>query len=175
MEITKAVKDGINVLTVAGKLDSNNASEFDARLREYVDEDTGKAVVLEFSGVQTLTSAPLRAILSLAKRMQRHGSALILAAPSENALESLRISGFLKLKLFELTDTLDAGLQVARHAVPRAPRAPGTAAPPLASLPPMAAPPLPPVVPSAPPVVPSAPPVAPSAPPVVPSAPPVVP
>ena len=133
MEIVKDFKEGINVLTVTGKLDSNNASEFDAKLREYIDEDAGKAVILEFSGVQTLTSAPLRAILSLAKRMQRHGSALLLAAPSENALESLKISGFLKLRIFELTDTLEAALVSGRNAVPTAPRPARSASPPLAT------------------------------------------
>ena len=120
MEISKTVQEGVNVLKVAGKLDSNNATEFDARLREYIDEDSGQAVILEFSGVQTLTSAPLRAILSLAKRMQRHRARLLLAAPGENALESLRISGFLKLKIFDLTDTLEAALKLAREIAPAA-------------------------------------------------------
>ena len=154
MEIVKDFKEGINVLTVTGKLDSNNASEFDAKLREYIDEDAGKAVILEFSGVQTLTSAPLRAILSLAKRMQRHGSALLLAAPSENALESLKISGFLKLRIFELTDTLEAALVSGRNAVPTAPRPARSASPPLNMPPPqvVAVPSLPVAVDEAPPM-----------------------
>ena len=54
MDISKNEKDGVNVLTVAGKLDSNNASEFDAKLREFIDEDSGKPVILNFAGVQTL-------------------------------------------------------------------------------------------------------------------------
>lgn len=127
MDISKNEKDGVNVLTVAGKLDSNNASEFDAKLREFIDEDSGKPVILNFAGVQTLTSAPLRAILSLAKRMQRHHSKLFIAAPGENALESLRISGFLKLKIFELTDTMDAALQLARQNSNPAPMLPASA------------------------------------------------
>ena len=127
MDISKNEKDGVNVLTVAGKLDSNNASEFDAKLREFIDEDSGKPVILNFAGVQTLTSAPLRAILSLAKRMQRHHSKLFIAAPGENALESLRISGFLKLKIFELTDTMDAALQLARQNSNPAPILPASA------------------------------------------------
>ena len=127
MDISKNEKDGVNVLTVAGKLDSNNASEFDAKLREFIDEDSGKPVILNFAGVQTLTSAPLRAILSLAKRMQRHQSKLFIAAPGENALESLRISGFLKLKIFELTDTMDAALQLARQNSNPAPILPASA------------------------------------------------
>ncbi|MGI8601526.1 MAG: STAS domain-containing protein [Verrucomicrobiales bacterium] len=112
MELQKQTHESADVLVVRGKLDSTNASDFDGKLRELIADDT-KPMVLDFSAVITLTSAPLRALLTLAKRLQRHGLPLLIAAPSENALESLRISGFLKLKLFEVVDSVEAALGVA--------------------------------------------------------------
>ena len=141
MKIVKEERERLIIFTVVGKLDSTNASEFDARLREDIDEGSGRPVILEFSGVLTLTSAPLRAVLSLAKRMQRHGAMLIVAAPAENALESLKISGFLKLKIFELTETLEAAVAMAHQSAsqPSRPRMPSPAASPLPGLPPLPA------------------------------------
>src|SRR4030095_11281387 len=99
MKLQKQTHEPADVLTVRGKLDSTNASDFDQKLRELIVDET-KPVVLDFAAVITLTSAPLRALLTLAKRLQRQHTPLYIAAPSENSLESLKISGFLKLKIF---------------------------------------------------------------------------
>ncbi|MFN0128959.1 MAG: STAS domain-containing protein, partial [Verrucomicrobiales bacterium] len=146
MKISKDSRPSADVITVSGKLDSTTAAEFDSQLREFIDHDSGRHVVLCFAEVVTLTSAPLRAILSLAKRLQRHHTRLFVASPSENALESLRISGFLKLQIFEVTDSVEIAVDLAQRVTPAPTRpatspTPPTPSSPLQSLPPMDLPP----------------------------------
>lgn len=155
MKITKESRPEADIITISGKLDSTTATELDARLREDISEDSGRPVILDFSGVLTLTSAPLRAILSLAKRMQRHSAMLFVAAPSEAAQESLRISGFLKLRIFEVMDSVGSALaKIERAPIRPAGRAmPGVTAPRLPGLVPAIK--LTPLAPQNPPVPPS--------------------
>ena len=71
MEASTEILDGAEVLRMRGKLDSTKASDFDAVLRVLGKAENLRCVVLEMSGIVTLTSAPLRNILSLTKRLKQ--------------------------------------------------------------------------------------------------------
>src|SRR5688572_15238386 len=134
MEATTEIIEGAEILRLRGKLDSTVAAEFDVALRELGKEETTRCVVLEMSNVSTLTSAPLRNILTLSKRLKQIKLPLFLAAPSENCQEALHISGFTQLRLFEIKESVEAvmpllpGLPV----IPRPKAAPAAAAKPAA-------------------------------------------
>jgi anti-anti-sigma factor len=103
-----------NILWVTGKLDSSSAADFEkalAKLSKSLTEEPPRAV-LEFSGIETLTSAPLRAMLTLAKRLHAAQGEVVVAAPSPIALEALKVSGFLRLEVFQLIDSVDELNQV---------------------------------------------------------------
>jgi anti-anti-sigma factor len=108
MESTTEIIEGAEILRLRGKLDSTCASEFDVALRELGKEDTVRCVVLEMSNVSTLTSAPLRNILTLSKRLKQIKLPLFLASPSDNCQEALHISGFTQLRLFEIKESVEA-------------------------------------------------------------------
>ena len=126
METTIENINGAEIIRLRGKLDSTNATEFDTQLRELGKSEDVRCVILELSGISTLTSAPLRNILSLTKRLKQINIRLFLAAPSQNCLEALQISGFLKFKLFEIAASVEAILPM----VPSMPTATRAAAAP---------------------------------------------
>ena len=97
-----------NIIWIKGKLDSSAAPELEVVLAKLTDSlvDKPPRAVLEFSGVKTLTSAPLRAMLTLAKRLRAAGGEVFVVVPSPNALEALKISGFLRLQLFKTLGSL---------------------------------------------------------------------
>ena len=140
-----------NILWVTGKLDSSSAADFEkaiAKLTKSLTEEPPRAV-LEFSGIETLTSAPLRAMLTLAKRLHTAQGEVIVAAPSPIALEALKVSGFLRLEVFRVIDSLDELNQASPPAAePAEPEPESTEAPP-ATTPPEASAPVPGIQPAA--------------------------
>src|SRR6187549_2233188 len=93
-----------NVLWVSGKLDSSTSPDFEAAIAKLAESlvQVPPQAVLEFSGIETLTSAPLRAMLTLAKRLHASKGSVLLAAPSPVAVEALKVSGFMRLKVFQV-------------------------------------------------------------------------
>ncbi|MCB1094222.1 MAG: STAS domain-containing protein [Verrucomicrobiae bacterium] len=94
----------IDIISVGGRLAFDASAEFEANLREAVNEAVRNKVILDFEGVTFISSPVLRSILSLAKRLSRHGSKLFVIGASEEVIEVFRVSGFTKLKVFELGD-----------------------------------------------------------------------
>jgi anti-anti-sigma factor len=92
-----------NVLWISGKLDSSSAPELETAFAQLTENLTTKPprAILEFSGVKALTSAPLRAMLTLAKRLRAANGDVVVVAPSAGALEALKVSGFLRMQLFK--------------------------------------------------------------------------
>jgi|GEM_PF-1654900 len=110
MEVVRAEHDLVDLLEIKGKLDYASASEFDEQLRAVVEDPRRRFILMDFSQVTTLSSPSLRAILSLAKRLKRLSGRLVVAAASQTAEESLRISGFLRLNIFESAPETGAAL-----------------------------------------------------------------
>jgi anti-anti-sigma factor len=108
-----------NILWIRGKLDSSAAPEFETALAALADSlvDQPPRAILELSEVRSLTSAPLRAMLTLAKRLRAAHGEVVVAAPSSIALEALKISGFLRLQLFRtITSLAELGIDASSPA-----------------------------------------------------------
>jgi anti-anti-sigma factor len=97
-----------NILWVSGKLDSSTSPEFEAAIARLAESlvSLSPQAVLEFSGIETLTSAPLRAMLTLAKRLHASKGSVVLAAPSPVAVEALKVSGFMRLQVFQMVASI---------------------------------------------------------------------
>ncbi len=85
----------VDVVTVNGRIDSSNASELDKALENCRDN-----MVLELSGVNYMSSAGLRALVSARKR----GGNVSIATPSERVMEVLQMAGL--APLFKTYDDL---------------------------------------------------------------------
>ena len=107
MDWSETVRDGVMIVSPAGKIDESTAADFGLRLEDAIGRATGR-IVVDCSGIVYMSSRGLRA-LTLAKRRADGASVRIfLSAPNEIIREILAISRY--DKLFGVTDTVDAAL-----------------------------------------------------------------
>lgn len=91
MEIRTEKADGVLTVALEGRLDTTTASAFETKLNE---EIAGvKELVLEFSGLQYISSAGLRVILGAQKTMNKQGK-MKLTGVNEDIMEVFDITGF---------------------------------------------------------------------------------
>ncbi|MDA0811326.1 MAG: STAS domain-containing protein [Verrucomicrobia bacterium] len=104
MNLTLEQIGDIDIITVAGRLAFDASSEFDASLRSALSESAHSKVILEISSVSFVSSPVLRSILTLAKRLKRQKGRLFLVGATDDVMEVFRVSGFISLGVFELSD-----------------------------------------------------------------------
>lgn len=93
----------VDLVTVSGRIDSSNASEFDQALKNIVD-DGRYNIVLDLSQVNYMSSAGLRAIVAALRDTKKKRGDLRLANPSQRVNEVLSLSGLLsQFQIFEDT------------------------------------------------------------------------
>ncbi len=92
MEINASEMKRVQLFEVVGRVDSTNANELGAELDSKVDE--GKTnLVLDLSGVEYMSSAGLREMVRVLKRVKRAGGDLRIASPSDRVKEVLELAG----------------------------------------------------------------------------------
>lgn len=94
MEIGESRLDDALVLAPAGRIDSDTAAAFEARLLLAAEHGEGK-VVVDFAEVRYISSAGLRALLAGAKKVQNAGGGVALCGINMNVREVFEVSGFL--------------------------------------------------------------------------------
>lgn len=99
MNITEDSIGGVTVLRTQGRIDSGNASDFEAHLVRAVGE--GKArLVVDMAQLTYISSAGLRALLIAAKKARPNGGRIALSAMAAHIREVFDLSGF--SSLFEI-------------------------------------------------------------------------
>ena len=94
IEVTSYAR--VDVVTVAGRIDSNNASQLDEAFSQLADKDRYN-LVLELSGVEYMSSAGLRALVTALRTAKRHNGDVRIATPSERITEVLDLAGLTSL------------------------------------------------------------------------------
>ena len=98
----------VDLVTVNGRIDSNNAPEFEGKLKELMSNGRHK-LVLNLAGVSYMSSAGLRTLVSTLKECKKRNGDMRLAAPSERVAEVLSLAGLDSLfQVFE-DDTVAVG------------------------------------------------------------------
>ena len=90
--ITEQVKD-TTVISVQGSIDTLTAREVSDSIDDQIQNGHNR-VVLDMSGVDFMSSAGLRAILSVLKHSRQQGGDLYIAAASPGVDKILNMSGF---------------------------------------------------------------------------------
>lgn len=111
MSVTREKNGEILLVSTAGQINSANAAELETQLLQWVEEGEHKWV-LDMSGVEYISSAGLRVVLLLAKRLKQQGGHVVMCSLQPHVLEVFDISGF--LSILDVADSRDAAL--ARHA-----------------------------------------------------------
>lgn len=110
MSLTREQNGDVVVVSAAGQINSANASEIERSLLAWLEEGAGKWV-LDMSGVEYISSAGLRVVLLIAKRLKQNGGRLVLCSLQPHVKEIFDISGF--LAILDVADSRDTAIQ--RH------------------------------------------------------------
>jgi|SRR5690625_4231592 len=92
MQISEATDGEVLILSIQGRLDSNTSKDLDEMLTQQI--QSRPAVVLDFSGLEYISSAGLRVLLKAAKQGRSGGGKLALCCLSAHVREVFDISGF---------------------------------------------------------------------------------
>ena len=98
MTITKTQEGGRLALALEGRLDTTTARELDAELKSDLPGVT--ALELDFAGLDYLSSAGLRVLLSAQKTMNRQGS-MKLTHVNDTIMEIFEVTGFADILTIE--------------------------------------------------------------------------
>ena len=78
-------------LAIQGRIDTTTAPQLEAELRSDIDGVT--ELYLDFTGVEYISSAGLRVLLSAQKLMSRQGK-MVLSHVNESVMEVFEVTGF---------------------------------------------------------------------------------
>jgi len=95
------------VVSVAGRMDAVSAPEFDRKCDELLAEGL-TAFILDFSRLEYISSAGLRSLLVLGKKLSVKKGKLVIASVKDVVKEVFTISGF--GAIFAMADSVEAAL-----------------------------------------------------------------
>lgn len=111
MEIEEGGREGVKIAAVAGRVDGSTSEALQQKLLELI-EAGERRLVLDFTRLDYINSAGLRAVLIAAKRVNALGGKLAVAALHGMVREVLDMAGFSAiLPIFEQTDAAVAALR----------------------------------------------------------------
>jgi anti-sigma B factor antagonist len=92
MDIQTQEHKRVVVVSVAGRIDSATAGEFEDTLNEFTQQGKNN-IVLDLSDVDFISSAGLRVLVTARKAVKSSGGEIVFAESSEQVLETLEIAG----------------------------------------------------------------------------------
>lgn len=106
MEISVKPLKHVDIVSVNGRIDSATAPEFDNALKGLL-EHGRKKLVLDFTNLDYISSAGLRAMLSALKSAKNSGGNVVLVKTNDRIRDTLTLVGFQTLFL-QFNDVVDA-------------------------------------------------------------------
>lgn len=101
MHISVKEMNRVDLVEVNGRIDSSTAPELGQTLSGQIDAGTVN-IVVDLSGVDYMSSAGLRELVSALKRVKNSGGDVRLCNPSERAMEVLELAGL--SSIFQIFD-----------------------------------------------------------------------
>lgn len=96
MSLSTEKSGEVLVLSARGQINSANAAAIEAELLGWVEKGE-RLCVFDLAGLDYISSAGLRVVLMLAKRLKQNSGRLILCALQPQVREVFEISGFLSI------------------------------------------------------------------------------
>jgi anti-sigma B factor antagonist len=107
MEINVKSSGQVTVVEISGDINSNTAPQAQERILPLVQPES--KILLDMSGVEYMSSAGLRMLLSVYRQISRGDGGIVLVGLSEEIKDTMSVTGF--LNFFTTRDTMDEGLQ----------------------------------------------------------------
>ena len=96
MEVVERKQNGICILGLLGRLDSNTSPEFEKKIFEVIEDGT-KSVIVDFESLDYISSAGLRVLLKATKQLKRSDGKIVLCSMKEYIKEVFEIAGFVSI------------------------------------------------------------------------------
>jgi len=93
MDLAEERQGDILILTIKGRLDAISSPTAEKHVFELINEGSNK-LVLNLGGVEYLSSAGMRMLLSTTKKLKGQAGKLVLCSVTPNVMDVLKISGF---------------------------------------------------------------------------------
>lgn len=111
MNITQQQHDGIVTLNITGRLDAMTAVDAEKEFDEVLQQESDQLLV-NLAGLDYISSAGLRVLLVVAKKVQQRGGKVVLAELTPGVKEVFEISGFSSIfKIFDSSEEAVAFLK----------------------------------------------------------------
>ena len=108
MEIDKRKEENAIVVSVRGRMDAVSSPEFEKELAQLMAEG-GKVFIIDFGGLDYISSAGLRSILATAKKLKEKEGKLLLSVLKDVVKEVFDISGF--SSIIPIYDSVESALE----------------------------------------------------------------
>ena len=102
MEISNTRQGDVIIVAPVGRIDSTTSPALDTHLQSLAGTG-GHRIVIDFTGVDYISSAGLRVMLTLAKRTKETRGKLALAGLGDSVRQVFELAGFLPLFWVEAT------------------------------------------------------------------------
>ncbi|MCY4305855.1 MAG: STAS domain-containing protein [Aestuariivita sp.] len=96
MKLKVSKHNDVTISEVAGRIDGTTARDFEEQVTATIQEKGGP-LVCDLAGVTYISSAGLRSILVVAKRLAKEGNFFTVCGHTGTVAEVFRISGFEKI------------------------------------------------------------------------------
>lgn len=103
MNITKDDRKGIVILRCEGRLDATTSLQLEGEINALLDLERIK-ILLDFSRIEYLSSAGMRLLLSMTKRLKSKKGKLVIFAIHEDVKEIINMAGFEKILAIHSTE-----------------------------------------------------------------------
>ena len=103
MELDKRKENGMMIVTATERVDGVTSPELESYLADLVKETTAN-IILDFSELKYISSAGLRVVLSMVKKLKTQKRDLFLSGLTGSVKDVFQLSGFYAiLKIFDTT------------------------------------------------------------------------
>ncbi len=99
MKIEMSKNDSTLTVTLEGRLDTTTSPELEKSLQENL--NGVQEVIMDFAGIEYISSAGLRVLLSVQKRMNAAGGSMKLLHVNDSVMEVFDITGFADILTIE--------------------------------------------------------------------------
>jgi anti-anti-sigma factor len=96
MEVERTNRDGVQVFRITGRLDSGTSPAFEAQVLPVIRPEANR-VVLDFTGVDYVSSAGLRVVLLVAKQTRATQGAFAIFGMAKSIHHVFQMSGFARI------------------------------------------------------------------------------
>jgi len=108
MKINSRKERNVMVVSVEGRIDATTAPEFEINLSDFISKGENM-FLLNFGGLEYISSAGLRSILATAKKLKEKEGKIVLASLKGPVEEVFKISGF--HSIFKIFNSEEAALK----------------------------------------------------------------